>query len=49
LGSAQGGTYVGPEPHKYSVEGELIALGHKYGLFEGDKQDALGLWWPTMM
>ncbi len=47
IGSAQGGTYVGSEPHKYSVEGELIALGHKCGLYEGDKQEALALWWPT--
>ncbi len=47
VGSAQGGSYVGSEPHKYSVEGELIALGHKCGLFEGEKRNALGLWWPT--
>lgn len=45
-GSAQGGTYIGPEPHKYNIDGELIELGYNYGLSDGSKQSTLDLWWP---
>jgi ribosomal protein S27AE len=36
MGSAQGGTYVGFAPHKYSVDGEFIEPG-----------SCPNLWWPT--
>ena len=42
----QGGTYVSPEPHKYSIEGEFIEPGYHRG-FIGDKLKPLDLWWPT--
>lgn len=45
-----GGTIIPPEPHKYSVEGELIEIGFRHGPFEQgpleqDKPTPLELWW----
>lgn len=41
------GTFIGPEPHKYTIEGELIELGYRQGPFEGDQPKPLSLWWPS--
>lgn len=40
----EAGTFVGPEPHKYSVDGELIELGYWQGPYHGDKRRPLELW-----
>ena len=45
--SMQAGTYIGPEPHKYSVDGDLIELGYWQGPYEGDKPVPLELWWQN--
>ena len=41
------GTFIGPEPHKYTVDGDLIELGYRQGPFEGDKPIPLELWWQN--
>lgn len=41
-----GGTFIAPEPHKYTIEGELIELGYWEGPFENDQRKPLDLWWP---
>ena len=40
----QGGTYTSPEPHKYSINGELIELGYWQSPGASDRKP-LGLWW----
>ncbi|QDT65326.1 hypothetical protein [Calycomorphotria hydatis] len=41
------GTFIGPEPHKYTSDGKLIELGYRQGPFEGDQRKQLELWWPN--
>ena len=42
-----GGTFIGPEPHKYNIDGELLELGYRHGPFEGDEPTPLELWWQN--
>jgi hypothetical protein len=41
------GTFIGPEPHKYTINGEFIELGYRQGPFEGDQRKPLELWWAN--
>lgn len=42
-----GGTFIDPEPHKYTIDGKLIEIGYRQDQHEGSQQVALELWWPN--